>query len=316
MSNGIPMSEPSLTSDLFPQTSSQEGSHARTSPSLAKGQASQENAQVSGRISTEPFLYYDPVTLSWKTSQRCFFEGWDEFSETFPKSGMMRSGKLYQRQPLVQGTDESECLLWRTPQAQEAGAKIETLYTKDGQPAKVGQRAYRQQPDGRRVLQSVTLNQQVQMWATPTTMDSLPPKSAEALNREATIARPGRSKPANLRDQVSNMHLWPTPRARSGASRKPGTGGKCLQEEALKRHWPTPKTGDWRSGSQRKQFNTQLNVEVFRSEGIVPTGIKTQRNPQLNPDWVEWLMGYPIGYTALVGWATPSSHKSQRKSDG
>ncbi len=48
-------------------------------------------------------------------------------------------------------------------------------------------------------------------YATPTTMDSLPPKSPEALEREATIARPGRSRPANLRDQISNSHLWPTP---------------------------------------------------------------------------------------------------------
>lgn len=59
---------------------------------------------------------------------------------------------------------------WRTPQASEAGAKVETLYTKDGQPAKPGQRAYRKTPDGRMVLQSQTINQQVEMvqnWATP-----------------------------------------------------------------------------------------------------------------------------------------------------
>jgi hypothetical protein len=54
-------------------------------------------------------------------------------------------------------------------------------------------------------------------FATPTTMDSLPPKSEQALLREMTIARPGRSKPANLRDQVSNMDnwkIWPTPQTR------------------------------------------------------------------------------------------------------
>jgi hypothetical protein len=52
---------------------------------------------------------------------------------------------------------------WRTPTAQEAGAKVETLYTKDGQPAKVGQRAYRKTPKGEMVLQSQTINQQVEM---------------------------------------------------------------------------------------------------------------------------------------------------------
>jgi len=44
-------------------------------------------------------------------------------------------------------------------------------------------------------------------------------------------------------------------------SRKPGTGGKCLQEEARKADQKTA--------------------------------------GQLNPPWVEWLMGFPIGWTDL-----------------
>jgi hypothetical protein len=53
--------------------------------------------------------------------------------------------------------------LWRTPTATEAGARVETLYTKDGAPAKQGERAYRKTPKGKMVLQSVTLGQQVKM---------------------------------------------------------------------------------------------------------------------------------------------------------
>jgi hypothetical protein len=60
---------------------------------------------------------------------------------------------------------------WRTPQAQEAGAKVETLFTKDGKPARPGERAYRRTPSGELVLQSQTINQQVEMverkWGTP-----------------------------------------------------------------------------------------------------------------------------------------------------
>lgn len=51
-------------------------------------------------------------------------------------------------------------------------------------------------------------------FATPTTFDSLPPKSPTALLKEATQARPGRAKPANLRDQVGNADNWPTPQTR------------------------------------------------------------------------------------------------------
>jgi hypothetical protein len=60
---------------------------------------------------------------------------------------------------------------WATPQAQEAGAKVETLFTKNGDPAFPGQRAYRKTPSGKMVLQSQTINQQVEMvkqsWPTP-----------------------------------------------------------------------------------------------------------------------------------------------------
>jgi predicted transcriptional regulator len=61
---------------------------------------------------------------------------------------------------------------WITPQAQEAGARVETLFTKDGRPAIPGQRAYRKTPSGKLVLQSQTINQQVEMvekqWQTAT----------------------------------------------------------------------------------------------------------------------------------------------------
>jgi hypothetical protein len=34
----------------------------------------------------------------------------------------------------------------------------------------------------------------------------------------------------------------------------------------------------------------------------------------LNPTWVEWLMGYPEGYTDLKDWEILSSRKSRKKS--
>src|SRR3990167_1995971 len=117
MSDATETSPPS-TGELFPSLpSSRAVSPARTSLSLAKGQASQGHGVVSGRTSTEPFLYYDPVTSSWKTYQRSFFEGWDEFSETFPKSGTMRSGKLFLHQPLAHPIKDSERLSLPTPRA-------------------------------------------------------------------------------------------------------------------------------------------------------------------------------------------------------
>ena len=95
-------------------------------------------------------------------------------------------------------------------------------------------------------------------WATPTTMDKLPPKSEQALLKEATQVRPGRSKPANLRDQVSNMKKWPTP-----------TVHNAKETNAPSEH----------------SRNT-------------PT-LAAQAGGTLNPTWVEWLMGWPLGWTDL-----------------
>jgi len=49
--------------------------------------------------------------------------------------------------------------------------------------------------------------------------------------------------------------------------------------------WPTPKERDWRSG-KGAQDDKASNLDQ-RIGG------------QLNPDWVEWLMGWPIGWTSL-----------------
>ena len=75
------------------------------------------------------------------------------------------------------------------------------------------------------------------VWATPTTMDTLPPKSQEVLDREATEARAGRSKAANLRDQVNvdagnvewkGREMYPTPLA--GENRKSAKSLKRIEE--------------------------------------------------------------------------------------
>ena len=111
-------------------------------------------------------------------------------------------------------------------------------------------------------------------WATPTTMDKLPPKSAKALHKEATQARPGRSKPANLRDQVSNMQ-----------------------------NWPTPLSTEYRANRVKRENH---------HNGLTQAVLATQDGGQLNQMWVEWLMGWPIGWTDLKPLEMGKSHFAQQ----
>lgn len=117
-------------------------------------------------------------------------------------------------------------------------------------------------------------------WLTPTTMDKLPPKSAEALHKEATQARPGRSRPANLRD--------------------------CVHPEQMKA-WPTPTAHNAKEQDSPSEATRNTPSLCHQARG----GDKTQPR-HLNPSWVEWLMGWPIGYTDLKPLETDKYHNVQQ----
>lgn len=76
-------------------------SHAKTSAMRAKVQDLPGNARDYGESTPVLLAKLDPATSSWKTSQLCLVEGLATFSETWPRSGMMRSGIAYQLPPLV-----------------------------------------------------------------------------------------------------------------------------------------------------------------------------------------------------------------------
>src|SRR5688500_18115505 len=84
---------------------------------------STENKADSGESSRESFAYYNPSSRSWRTSQRCLIEGWDEFSGTWPRAGMTRSGTAYRRARLVSITNETGRVLLPTPRAADGLAR-------------------------------------------------------------------------------------------------------------------------------------------------------------------------------------------------
>ncbi len=125
-------------------------------------------------------------------------------------------------------------------------------------------------------------SQEEMLWATPNTMDHLPQRSPEALHRLATTHRKGRTRPSNLREQVDQATsiMWPTP---SATPRGPHTGAIAGQ---------VAPDGKSRVSAKGTKWGATLETAVIIQEG-------TQISGQLNPMWVEWLMGFPIGWTDL-----------------
>jgi hypothetical protein len=84
---------------------------------------------------------------------------------------------------------------------------------------------------------------------------------------------------------------WPTPVATDGTHggrvtpRKSREGGNLIEAVAARTMWPTPTAQDAANNggpSQSERNTPPLNAIVG---GL------------LNPDWVEWLMGWPVGWT-------------------
>jgi DNA (cytosine-5)-methyltransferase 1 len=105
-------------------------------------------------------------------------------------------------------------------------------------------------------------------WPTPTATEGTGGGSAKsglkALHREKRPS--GNHRTFSLRDAVK---IWPTPTASASASKG-----------------SSPATLTRKSGKSR--INDRLDHAVMHSD-----------SGQLNPTWVEWLMGWPLGWTDL-----------------
>ena len=77
--------------------------------------------------------------------------------------------------------------------------------------------------------------------------------------------------------------------------------------------WPTPKANKVHPMITDKNREKLVARNKANLEEVI-AGNCNGATGQLNPAWVEWLMGYPMGWTELKDLATPSSRKSHTKS--
>ena len=307
-------------------TSSVAASPARTSVSPGREPGSTASGPVSGGKWPGSFAKWDRDTSSWKTPQLSLLGGSVEFSATWPKWGTTVGGVAYRRKtpsgleahrqwitsakesgssesigtPTTCHTGRSEefrkgrrptpqeiaeqatislptpgaakanndvglqcsgdgrkkpnklgwavaTLTVHTPSANEPGIKAERLVTKDGEPGKIGQRAY-DKHTGR--LCQVGLSQQVQL-----------------------------------------MQRVPTPHGFSKDGKSNGPSGNELGRAVNQmQRVPTPAAQDAKNSTLPPSLGGRDSVPGF----MIRDG---QTGGSLNPSWVEWLMGWPIGWT-------------------
>ena len=229
-----------------------------------KAQGSPESEAASGENTPELLMKFGLGGSSSKTSPNCEITDLSLSCKISARSGMMRNGTVSQLPTLALLTAGTASGSWRTPGAQ----------------------------DGKRGV-----------YASKETMD-------------ARLARGGQ---LSLPNQVKHPHLWPSPTAqqagegpfletlvdKNGGPAQPGARaynpktGKHVQVTLNRsvKMWPTP-TASMHKGSSPASLTRKTGASR-ENDRLDHKMQATEGSGQLNPTWVEWLMGFPEGYTEI-----------------
>ena len=260
------MCENCAAASYRPLTFSAAGSPANLFRRLVGGKG-QKMKGGCGPSSPAWWVRWDPATSLWRTCLASSVKGVLRSSLILPRWGLMRNGVLYLRVPWELPTSEKGFSYWRTPSAQEPGWKHITVRDRHGciPPCHPNQRFYDVET-GRVVQQGLT--QQVEnqgWWPTPTA------------SRTGDWTVDGKTKA--VRTSLQGMaKMWPSPTRRDGETLKKVRRGAGSLAAGQQKILPL---------SVAVEANSTEDAEAFQNGG------------QLNPTWVEWLMGFPEGWTDL-----------------
>lgn len=193
--------------------------HAKTSALPETVPELTENAAECGTTWPASLVKLDLATSSWKTAQHSLLGGWVEFSQTWPRWGLMRNGECWERPTLAHRTNGSA-----------SGS-----------------------------------------WPTPTVCGNYNRKGASATSGDGLAT-------------AVNQRTWPTATATSYKG--------------------------WSRNHNRAHTDDRLDYTVEREAYQLGQQTPPMR---LNPDWVEWLMGWPIGHTDLKPLATDKFREWQQQ---
>ena len=261
---------------------------ARTSARRDKAPASTAPAPACGERWRGSLAKYDRASSSWKTPQCSLLAGLDAFSETWPRWGMMRNGECSGLATPVRRISENESGSWPTPNKMDMRAEASMCSPEiwqERQEAKARQGIRLQFP----------LRVAVMMWPAKPAKGQAYPRETWPTPRKCSAMAARMTPEAAWADRFPNLEtvlarrMWPTPTKSDGLS-GPGKAASCQGGMNLRtavQRFPTPTVNDSKNNnppSQALRNTPPLNVVV---------------GGNMNPTWVEWLMGWPLGWTDL-----------------
>ena len=291
---------------------SREDFHAKTSQMPANKQVSMETAVVSGKRCFGSSEMYGQRGQLLKMYQPFDLKGLPWSFKISARSGMSVNGIAFPLVQLTRLTREIASGLLPTV-TQDSKSDRHKRYDQGGMPLTLYVRLWPTPTTRDRTSQSelrqggLNLGDAVRRWPTPTVGDSR--------NSARHTTTTGNSHPGTtLTDAV---RIWPTPRAsRRGATvtgvtdeaiiRQKSGQRRGMDLETAVRRWPTPRASNPGSRPNGKGGKV-LSEEGLRKRGENIEASKdtsessSEERPRgsLNPTWVEWLMGFPTGWTDL-----------------
>lgn len=249
---------------------------------------------TSGRRLSDYWKRSDPVGLLAKMLLDTSLWGSTTCFLNWTTSGTPRNRLLFRLVPSTPHTDETEYSLLPTPLSTDAthgGPNQRDSKGNYGLSAVAQARDYRSgdDPDGPRAQRkreqgwSPNLHDVVKMWPTP-----------KASIRGDCPSERRRNTP----DLAAAVKMWPTPRANDAEKRgniNPNEPRNGLP--AAVKLFPTPQASDNRDRGNLSNPSIQRRIESGKQVNL--SMCVSETSGQLNPMWVEWLMGFPIGWTDL-----------------
>lgn len=245
-------------------------SPAKTSAQPAKEPASTVPAAAYGANLPESFARWDRATSSWRTPQCSLLADLDAFSETWPRWGMMRAGECSVLTMPALLTSETGSGLWPT------------IRSSDGERGGRGD-----------LIQAIRGNPNSHYKLYPNLWPTLRASANENRQTKPTPSQLAGKHGWSLCAAVNAAGLLPTLTVhgnynQKGMSKKSGNGLATAM-----RLLPTMTAQDAKNNGPKSQMegnSLPLNAIV---------------GGPLNPDWCEWLMGFPIGWTDCAASAMP-----------
>jgi hypothetical protein len=251
-----------------------------------KAQSRVKELNRRGPVDPPSNIFAQLVGNRWvKREVNLFGEQWETFSGPWPKWGMCLDGVASELPTWEPATVDRESSSWLTPMTPNGGRKLDMATT------------LRKGVDANGIKRTVDLSNQAEYWPTPVRQDA----AAAARGTTTTgVMHPG----TTLTDATRN---WPTPAQRD--SRDPNLRSYQERSDTKKgeqlnnfvaHNWPSPLDLVLPPGASFCIMITCFAPLFLYLSGALPSPynkLESMLRRKLNPDFVDWLMGWPVGWS-------------------